>query len=66
MRLKILHYNGRDDKFRLISASKSRVNTITISKIIECETNGSFKDEDVRDLLHDKRTVELLLKDERL
>lgn len=60
-----LEYSLRDDKFRLISASKSRVNTINISKIIECETNGSFKNEDVRDLLHDKRTVELLLKDER-
>lgn len=60
-----LEYSLRDDKFRLISASKSKVNTINISKIIECETNGSFKDEDVRELLHDKRTVELLLKDER-
>lgn len=60
-----LEYSLRDDKFRLIYASKSRVNTINISKIIECENNGSFKDEDVRDLLHDKRSVELLLKDER-
>lgn len=60
-----LEYSLRDDKFRLISTYKSRLSTINISKIIECETNGSFKDEDVREVIHDKRTVELLLKDER-
>lgn len=60
-----LEYSLRDDKLRLISASKSRVNTINLSKIIECEVGNTFKDVEAKELLHDKRTVELLLKDER-
>lgn len=60
-----LEYSLRDDKFRLISASKSRVNTINLSKIIECEVEQPFEYREVKDLLHDKRTVELQLKDER-
>ena len=60
-----LEYSLRDDKFRLISSFKSKVNTLNISKIIECEEVGFFEELDIKRLLHDKRTVELLLKDER-
>lgn len=60
-----LEYSLRDDKFRLISASKSKVNTINIAKIIQCEIGETFDMVEVKELLHDKRTVELLLKDER-
>lgn len=60
-----LEYSLRDDKFRLISLSKFKVNIFNISKIIECEEIGSFKEPDIKKLLHDKRTVNLLLKDER-
>lgn len=60
-----LEYSLRDDKFRLISASKSRVNTINLSKIIQCEIGETFDNGEVSELLHEKRTVELLLKDER-
>ena len=60
-----LEYSLRDDKFRLISASKSKVNTINIAKIIQCEIGERFDMVEVKELLHDKRTVELLLKDER-
>lgn len=60
-----LEYSLRDDKFRLISASKSRVNTINLSKIKECVLGDLFNDAEVKESLHDKRTVELLLKDER-
>lgn len=60
-----LEYSLRDDKFRLISASKSRVNTINLSKIIDCEIGDIFIEDDIKEVLHDKRTVEFLLKDER-
>lgn len=60
-----LEYSLRDDKFRLISASKSKVNTINIAKIIQCEIGETFDMVEIKELLHDKRTVELLLKDER-
>lgn len=60
-----LEYSLRDDKFRLISVSKSRVNTINIAKIIQCEIGESFEGVEVKDLLYDKRSVELSLKDER-
>lgn len=60
-----LEYSLRDDKFRLISASKSKVNTINIAKIIQCEIGETFDMVEVKELLHDKRTVEFLLKDER-
>lgn len=60
-----LEYSLCDDEFRLISASKSRVNTINLAKIIQCEIGETFEEVEVKELLHDKRTVELLLKDER-
>ena len=60
-----LEYSLRDDKFRLISVSKSKVKTINLAKIIQCEIGESFEEIEVKDLLYDKRSVELLLKDER-
>ena len=60
-----LEYSLRDDKFRLISATKSKVNTINISKIEECEVVGTFAEDEIKANLHDKRSVELILKDKR-
>ena len=60
-----LEYSLRDDKFRLISVYKGRINTISVSKIIQCETIGSFRTAKIKEEVHDKRTVELLVKDER-
>ena len=60
-----LEYSLRDDKFRLISVYKGRINTISVSKIIQCETIGSFRMAKIKEEVHDKRTVELLVKDER-
>lgn len=60
-----IEYSHRDDKFRLISASKSKVKTINIAKIEDCEIGERFDDSELKTDLHDKRTVELLLKDER-
>ena len=60
-----LEYSLRDDKFRLISVSKSRINTFNLSKIIDCEIGDTFFKDNIKKGLHDKRTVELLLKDER-
>ena len=60
-----LEYSLRDDKFRLISVYKGRINTISVSKIIQCETIGSFRTAKIKEEVHDKRTVELLVQDER-
>ena len=60
-----LEYSLRDDKFRLISVYKGRINTISVSKIIQCETVGSFRTAKIKEEVHDKRNVELLVKDER-
>ena len=60
-----LEYSLRDDKFRLISVYKGRINTISVSKILQCETIGSFREAKIKEEVHDKRTVELLVKDER-
>lgn len=60
-----LEYSLRDDKFRLISATNSKVNTINISRIEECVVVGTFAENIIKAELHDKRSVELILKDER-
>lgn len=60
-----LEYSLRDDKFRLISATNSKVNTINISRIEECVVVGTFAENKIKAELHDKRSVELILKDER-
>ena len=60
-----LEYSLRDDKFRLISATYSKVNTINISRIEECVVVGTFAENKIKAELHDKRSVELILKDER-
>ena len=60
-----IEYSQRDDKFRLISASKSKVKTINFARIVECEIGERFDDSELKTDLHDKRTVEFLLKDAR-
>lgn len=49
----------------MISVYKGRINTISVSKIIQCETIGSFRTAKIKEEVHDKRTVELLVQDER-
>lgn len=60
-----IEYSQRDNKFRLISVLRSKVQTMNIAKIEECELGERFDDHELMTDLHDKRTVELLLKDER-
>lgn len=60
-----LEYSLRDDKFRMISATKENVSTFNISKIQACQFGEKYDKLKIRSDLHDKRTVELLLKDER-
>lgn len=60
-----LEYSLRDDKFRMISATKGNVSTFNISKIQACQFGEKYDKLKIKSDLHDKRTVELLLKDER-
>lgn len=60
-----LEYSLRDDKFRLISSTKSKVKTINLVKVLACELAETFNAEELKVELHEKRTVELLLRDER-
>jgi hypothetical protein len=60
-----LEYSLRDDKFRLISASRAKIKTINLAKIEECEIGDKYEENELTTELHDKRIVELLLKDER-
>lgn len=60
-----LEYSLRDDKFRLISSTKSKVSTINLAKVLACELGDAFNEEDLKVELHEKRKVELLLRDER-
>lgn len=53
------------DKFRMISATKENVSTFNISKIQACQFGEKYDKLKIKSDLHDKRTVELLLKDER-
>ena len=46
-----LEYSLRDDKFRLISASKSAVNTFMLSKIKQVEVVGAYEAEDEIDII---------------
>ena len=63
-----LEYSQRDDKFRLIAASKAGKRIVNLAKIKKCESMDVTEPLQTKNLdcvMHDKRTVELLLKDER-
>lgn len=60
-----IEYSLRDDKFRLISVMNSRMTTMNLAKITKCEVTGTFHADDIEEEAYNKRTVEILLKDER-
>lgn len=58
-----MEYSQRDDKFRVLSSVNGKSAVFNVAKILECLPGEPYSPEECKTEFHNKRSVELLVKD---